>query len=135
VERVRALLPDIATRRGFGDVLAESSQAVRLGRLPPDADRYFMGVKGLPQSDPHDVRYLKAFALGVATSSRGADHLRSRPTLQIMGLPEHVPDGVYGERSSAEMTEYETKEIPVAWSETTFAMIDSVGICKFVCTW
>ena len=124
---------DIAARRGFGDVLAESSQAVRLGKLPPEADRYFQGVKGLPQSDPHDVRYIKAFALGVATSSRGADHLRSRPTLEIMGLPEHVRDDVYGEPSLMEMTEYETKELLVAWSETMFAAIDSVGICKFVC--
>jgi len=108
-------------------------QAVRLGKLPPEADRYFMGIKGLPQSDPHDVRYLKAFALGVAISSRGADHLRSRPTLEIMGLPDHVREAVYGEPSLAEMTEYETKEVLVAWSETMFAMIDSVGICKFVC--
>ena len=133
VDRVRELLLDTAMRRGFGDVVAESSQAVRLGKLPPEADRYFMGVKGLPQSDPHDVRFIKAFALGVAVSSRGADHLRSRPTLEIMGLPDHVREGVYGESSLAEMTEYETKELLVSWSETMFAMIDSVGICKFVC--
>ena len=133
VDRVRELLLDTAVRRGFGDVVAESSQAVRLGKLPPEADRYFMGVKGLPQSDPHDVRFIKAFALGVAVSSRGADHLRSRPTLEIMGLPDHVREGVYGESSLAEMTEYETKELLVSWSETMFAMIDSVGICKFVC--
>ncbi len=69
----------------------------------------------------------------MATSSRGADHLRSRPTLEIMGLPDHVRDQVYGEPTDSEMTSYDTKEILVAWSETMFAVIDSVGICKFVC--
>ncbi|MHB9148919.1 MAG: aldehyde ferredoxin oxidoreductase family protein [Thermoleophilia bacterium] len=133
VDRVRELLLDTASRRGFGDVVAESSQAVRLGKLPPEANRYFMGIKNLPQSDPHDVRYLKAFALGVAISSRGADHLRSRPTLEILALPDRVRETVYGEPTLAEMTEYETKEVVVSWSETMFAMIDSVGICKFVC--
>jgi aldehyde:ferredoxin oxidoreductase len=79
-DRVRALLQATAERRGFGDVLAESSQAVRLGKLPAEADDYFMGVKGLPQTDPHDVRYIKAFALGVATARGG-------PTTCVVGPP------------------------------------------------
>ena len=42
-ERVRELILDIAQRRGFGDVLAESTQAKH--RLPPGAADYLIAVK------------------------------------------------------------------------------------------
>ena len=42
-----------------------------------------MAVKNLAQSDPHDARILKAFALGLAVATRGMDHLRNRVTLEI----------------------------------------------------
>ncbi|GAB4265440.1 MAG: aldehyde ferredoxin oxidoreductase family protein [Thermoleophilia bacterium] len=133
VGRVKALLRDIAERRGFGAVLAESSQAPRLGLLPAEATRYLSAVKNLPQSDPIDVRYIKSFALGTAISSRGADHLRSRPTLDILQLPDHVRAAVFGEATDGELTGYATKEIMVEASETIFAVSDSLGICRFVC--
>lgn len=133
VGRMLGLLSDIALRRGFGAVLAESTQALRLGLLPPEARDYLIAVKDLPQSDPHDPRYIKSFALGVAVSSRGADHLRNRPTLDILGLPDEVRQSVYGEETSADPTAYETKEIVVAFSETIFAVCDALGLCRFVC--
>jgi len=58
----------------------------------PESLEYLIAIKGLPQSDPHDVRYIKAFALGIAVASRGADHLRNRPTLEILELPEDVTE-------------------------------------------
>lgn len=131
--RVGSLLEDIAHRRGFGNVLAESTQALRLGLLPPGARDYLIAVKDLPQSDPHDPRYIKSFALGVAVSSRGADHLRNRPTLDILGLPDHVRRQVYGADTSADPTAYETKEVVVEFGETLFAVCDCLGICRFVC--
>ncbi len=133
VTRVRGLLEDIVHRRGFGDVLAESTQALRLGLLPERARDYLIAVKDLPQSDPHDPRYIKSFALGVAVSSRGADHLRNRPTLDVLGLPEHVRRQVYGSETSGDPTAYETKEVVVEFSETIFAVCDCLGICRFVC--
>jgi aldehyde:ferredoxin oxidoreductase len=45
--------------------------------------KYRIAVKGLGQSDPHDARILKAFALGLAVATRGMDHLRNRVTLEI----------------------------------------------------
>jgi aldehyde:ferredoxin oxidoreductase len=133
VPRIRGLMADIAVRRGFGDVLADSTQAVPMGKLPAEAAGYLIAVKSLPQSDPHDVRYIKSFALGVAVASRGADHLRSRPTLDIMRLPEELLAKVYGVHVSNDPTSYETKEHMVAFSEDIFAVVDSLGICKFVC--
>jgi aldehyde:ferredoxin oxidoreductase len=133
VKRVRDLLIDISQRRGFGDVLADSSQALALGKLPPEASRYLIAVKNLPQSDPHDPRYIKSFALGIAISSRGADHLRSRPTLDILNLPEAVREEIYGAFTVNDPTAYETKEVVVEFSETIYAVCDCLGICRFVC--
>jgi aldehyde:ferredoxin oxidoreductase len=87
----------------------------------------------LPQSDPHDVRYVKAFALGIATSSRGADHLRSRPTLEIFTkLPPEVRQKIYG-ITNQDPTVLDEKEKTIYFSENIFSVIDSLGICKFIC--
>lgn len=129
-ERVCDLLEAIAHRRGFGDLLADSSQAAR--RLPPEARDYLMAIKDLPQSDPHDVRYIKSFALGIAVASRGADHLRNRPTLDILRLPDDVRRSIFGVETNADPTAYEGKAAMVAWHEDIYAVADSLGICKFV---
>jgi aldehyde:ferredoxin oxidoreductase len=133
VANVRRLLYDIAFRRGFGDVLADSSQALALGKLPLEAADYLIAVKNLPQSDGHDPRYIKSFALGVAISSRGADHLRSRPTLDIFNFSEELSEKIYGTPTASDPTVYETKEVVVEFSENIFAVSDCLGICRFVC--
>jgi aldehyde:ferredoxin oxidoreductase len=131
-EQARSLLHRIAAREGFGDVLAESTQAAK--KLGKKARDYVIAVKNLPQSDPHDVRYIKAFALGIATSSRGADHLRSRPTLEIfLRLPKEVKERIYGKGVSLDPSSYEAKEKSVYFSDNIFAVVDCMGICKFIC--
>jgi aldehyde:ferredoxin oxidoreductase len=129
-ERVVELINDIAHRRGFGNVLAESSQAKRL--FPPEAAYYLIAVKDLPQSDPHDVRYIKSFALGIAVASRGADHLRNRPTLDILRLPDEVRMKIFGVETSADPTSYEGKAGMVAWHDDIYAVADCLGVCKFI---
>lgn len=131
-ELVKSLLYKISRREDFGNILAESTRNVkRFGKASED---YLIAVKGLPQSDPHDVRYIKAFALGIATSSRGADHLRSRPTLEIfLNLPQEVRDRIYGKGVPGDPTSYKGKEKTVYFSDNIFAAIDSLGICKFIC--
>jgi aldehyde:ferredoxin oxidoreductase len=125
------LLEDIAERRGFGDILAESTHAAKIFG-PPSAD-YLLAVKGLPQSDPHDPRIVKSFALGLAVASRGADHLRNRPTLDFMNLPDRMRETIYGQAVDPEITSYATKEILVAFHEDIYAVVDSLGQCKFIC--
>ncbi len=129
-ERVRHLIEDIAYRRGFGDTLADSSQAKH--RFPPEAADYLIAIKDLPQSDPHDVRYIKSFALGIAVASRGADHLRNRPTLDILRLPDEVRLKIFGVETSADPTVYEGKAGMVAWHDDIYAVTDCLGLCKFV---
>jgi aldehyde:ferredoxin oxidoreductase len=131
-ELAKNLLYKISRREGFGDILAESTSNVK--RFGKKSEDYLIAVKGLPQSDPHDCRYIKAFALGIATASRGADHLRSRPTLEIfLRLPLDIKEKIYGKGVNNDPTSYEAKEKAVYFSDNIFATIDSLGICKFIC--
>jgi aldehyde:ferredoxin oxidoreductase len=129
-ETVHGLIEDIAHRRGFGDVLAESTQAARF--FPPEARDYLMAVKNLPQSDPHDVRYFKGFALGIAVASRGADHLRNRPTLEVFKLPDEARTKIYGRANDPDPTGYNDKGLIIAWGDDIFAVGDCLGVCRFI---
>jgi aldehyde:ferredoxin oxidoreductase len=131
---VERLLFMMAAREGFGNVLADSMRAVENGHYPAEALRYRMAVKGLGQSDPHDARILKAFALGLAVATRGMDHLRNRATLEINARINDNPafkSELYGGPVSAEPNSYETKERAVRACENIYAVGDAVGMCRF----
>jgi len=131
---IEKLLFMTATREGFGDVLAESAAAVREGKYPEEALSFRMAVKGLFQSDPHDARILKAFALGLAVATRGMDHLRNRVTLEINAGINDDPafkESLYGGPVSAEPNLYDGKEIAVRRCENVYGVGDAVGMCRF----
>jgi len=131
---IEKLLFMTAKRQGFGDTIADSARAVERGKYPAAALDYCMAVKGLFQSDPHDSRILKAFALGLAVATRGMDHLRNRVTLEInarINDDAAFKADLYGGTVSALPTAYDGKEIAVRRCENTFAAGDSVGMCRF----
>src|SRR5437763_2766227 len=133
-DSIERLLFMTAHREGFGNVIADSSRAVEKGHYPAEALDYLMAVKGLTQSDPHDARILKAFALGLAVATRGMDHLRNRVTLEINAKINDDPDfkrELYGGDVSAAPNSYDGKEIAVRRCENTFAVGDAVGMCRF----
>ena len=133
-ESVERLLFLMCRREGFGDVLADSTRAVERGHYPSEALRYRMAVKGLMQSDPHDARILKAFALGLAVATRGMDHLRNRVTLEINARINDDPafkEQLYGGAVCAEPNRYETKELAVRVCENVYGVGDAVGMCRF----
>src|SRR5260370_12952510 len=133
-EAVEALLFLMAERQGFGNVVADSTRAVERGHYPREALEYRMAVKGLTQSDPHDARMLKAFALGLAVATRGMDHLRNRVTLEINAKINDDPGfkrELYGGDVSAEPNSYDGKEVAVRRCENIFAVGDAVGMCRF----
>ena len=78
-----AAVPDGARARASATSSPTARAPSRRGTIPAEALKYRMAVKGLMQSDPHDARILKAFALGLAVATRGMDHLRNRVTLEI----------------------------------------------------
>ncbi len=131
---IEQLLFMTSRRQGFGDVIADDARAVENGKYPPAALDYRMSVKGLFQSDPHDARILKAFALGLAVATRGMDHLRNRVTLEINARVNDDPEfktALYGGFVAAEPNSYIGKEYAVRRCENTFAVGDSIGMCRF----
>jgi aldehyde:ferredoxin oxidoreductase len=133
-EAVEQLLFQMSRREGFGDAVADGTRAVERGHYPAEALKYRMAVKGLMQSDPHDARILKAFALGLAVATRGMDHLRNRVTLEINARINDDPafkERLYGGPVSAAPNSYEDKARAVRVCENTYAVGDSVGMCRF----
>jgi aldehyde:ferredoxin oxidoreductase len=131
---VEKLLFMTAAREGFGDVIADSAKAVATGKYPPQALSCRMAVKGLFQSDPHDSRILKAFALGLAVATRGMDHLRNRVTLEInarINDDKAFKSELYGGDVAAAPNDYQGKEYAVRRCEDVFAVGDAVGMCRF----
>ena len=131
---VERLLFMLSRREGFGNALADSTRAVEKGHYPAEALKYRMAVKGLMQSDPHDARILKAFALGLAVATRGMDHLRNRVTLEINARINDDPafkERLYGGPVSAAPNSYDDKERAVRACENVYGVGDAVGMCRF----
>jgi aldehyde:ferredoxin oxidoreductase len=112
------LLEQMARREGPGAILAEGSRlaAMRIGGEAPDFACHVKGLE-LPGYDP---RALQAMALGLAVSTRGADHNRS---------------GAYEEdfrAGSDRMHADPAKARAVVDAEDKAALIDSLVVCKFL---
>ncbi len=125
----------IAHREGFGDILADGPKGA-IKRLPKEAAKYCIHVKGL--SNLHsDERPTPSLALGIATGSRGSDHLRSRPALDLYHLPEPLLRKIYGYPVpydgplTSDYHDYEGKPWMVMWQEMVYMAVDCVGVCKY----
>ena len=127
-ETIVELLDQIAQRRGFGDILAEGSFARDI--FGEESRAYLLEVKDFP-IEMTDERLPKSFALGMATSTRGACHMRSRPSIDAVGLPEPLLERMYGGRVSQRLSSYLGKARMVWWHELMNAVADSLGICRF----
>lgn len=134
-EAVIELVQRIAFRRDIGDILAEGPLGAAR-RIGPQSLPYLIHVKGM--SNLHsDERPTPALALNIAVSSRGADHLRGRPAIDLYNLPLPVlervyrnPDGYTGPLTNS-YSEYEGKPRMVQWQELVYMAVDSLGICKY----
>jgi aldehyde:ferredoxin oxidoreductase len=125
-ETILSLVEKIASREGFGNVLADGvrAAAVKLGR----GQEYAMEVKGLELFQA-DVRAMKGYALGNAVASRGADHLRSEPWFEFSG--DHA-EAIrrYGTPDAADRLAWRGKGRLVAHYEEKAAVADALGVCK-----
>jgi len=115
---VLAAIPAIATRSGFGDVLAEGSRRASL-EIGGNSSDWAIHVKGL-ELPGYDPRGLKTLALGLAVSPRGACHNRS---------------GAYEADFSGQVDRLRADSSRgrlVAASEDHAAVLDSLIVCKFL---
>jgi len=123
------LIHQIAARRGFGDILANGAREA-VGQLGQETSRYLIWAKYLPQSDPVDLRFFPAYALGNSVASRGSDHLRARPTWEAYRLPEETLRGIYGGDVSSDPHSYQGKGRVIWWREAYLSLFDALGLCK-----
>jgi len=135
-EVVLEMIHRICLRKGsLGDTLAEGGlrAAQRIGK---DSIKYLIHVKGM-QNLHSDERATPGLALNIATSSRGSDHLRSRPAIDLYHLKEDLLRKVYGNPVAydgilgSDHRSYEGKAWPVYWQENCFMAVDCLGICKY----
>jgi aldehyde:ferredoxin oxidoreductase len=79
----------ICNRQGWlGDTLADGGIPAS-EKIGNNAFDYLIQVKGMNNLHS-DERATPALALNIATASRGSDHLRSRPAIDLYHLPEKV---------------------------------------------
>jgi len=125
------LLELVAYRKGFGDLLAEGPIKALKKLKKPEAAYYLLHIKGLGNM-LSDERATPGLALGIATSSRGCDHLRSRPAIDLYHLPEKVLEQTFeGGPMSSDFTSYVGKAREIWVMERIYAVVDSIGTCKF----
>ncbi|MBN1832848.1 MAG: aldehyde ferredoxin oxidoreductase [Deltaproteobacteria bacterium] len=135
-EAVIEMIDRICFRQGWlGDTLAKGGiQASDI--IGKNSFDYLIQVKGM--SNLHsDERATPALALNCALASRGSDHLRSRPAIDLYHLPEPVLRKIYSSPIpydgplSSEHTEYIGKPYQVFWHENCYMAVDCLGICKY----
>ncbi|MFH1242457.1 MAG: aldehyde ferredoxin oxidoreductase family protein [Pseudomonadota bacterium] len=135
-EALLEMVERICYRKGWlGDTLADGGipASEKIGKNSFD---YLIQVKGM--SNLHsDERATPALALNIATASRGSDHLRSRPAIDLYHLPEEVLRKIYSNPIpydgplSSEHTAYVGKPWQVFWQENCYMAVDCLGICKY----
>jgi aldehyde:ferredoxin oxidoreductase len=135
-EAVIEMIHRICHRKGFlGDTLADGGIAAA-EKIGKDAFDYLIQVKGMNNLHS-DERATPGLALNIATASRGSDHLRSRPAIDLYHLPEKVLRKIYSSPVpydgplSSEHTEYIGKPWQVYWQENCYMGVDCLGICKY----
>jgi aldehyde:ferredoxin oxidoreductase len=135
-EAVIEMIHRICQRKGWlGDTLADGGIAASK-KIGKNSFSYLIQVKGM--SNLHsDERATPGLALNIALSSRGSDHLRSRPAIDLYHLPEPVMRKIYSSPVpyngplSSEHTEYIGKPWQVFWHENCYMAVDCLGICKY----
>jgi len=135
-EALLEMVRRICFREGWlGDTLADGGipASEKIGKNSFD---YLIQVKGMNNLHS-DERATPGLALNIATASRGSDHLRSRPAIDLYHLPEAVLRKIYSNPVaydgplSSEHTEYIGKAWQVFWQENCYMAVDCLGICKY----
>ncbi len=122
------LLVKIIKNEGFGSVFAQgvvrAAEALGFGR------DLCMEVKNLELFQA-DIRGLKAYGLGNCVASRGADHQRADPFLEMSGRTHYTKEK-FGSENCALQKEWQGKGKMVPWFEEFCALADSISFCKII---
>jgi aldehyde:ferredoxin oxidoreductase len=128
VDAVVRLTDDMAHRQGFGKILADGGYRLAKRYGHPE---YFMGVKKL-EFPSYDPRGLQGMALGYATNSRGACHIRG----EVHDLTLYGVDywRVTTDRNLGPVDPFRWEDKPELAKviQDWFCVLDSCGMCNFM---
>ncbi len=129
-ESMIRMMEKIAFRQGVGDILAEGIvRAVK--RFGKDAEKYVSHSKGMVLASL-DPRTIKGTALGLATATRGADHLRSMVMAEF--VPVMFPEEAVARFGTAEALNglsYNKAAITIYYQHLALTP-DLLEICRFL---
>lgn len=121
-------LPEmIAHRQGVGNILAEGARRASMS-FGSAAEDLTVHVKGLELFSA-DPRGIKGYALMNAVNSRGGDHYRGEPMIELTG-DEALAIKRVGDPDAAHRLKEKGKGALVNYSEHLGILSDSMTICK-----
>ena len=128
-EAADALLDDIASRKGFGDILADGPYGLK--RLPAEAAELMPLVKNHPTGETV-LGNMRSFALANGVASLPAHNHRNMPNLDISRLPADFLEKLYGAGPmTSDPWSYLGKARMVFWHTAEYAICDALGFCRF----
>ena len=130
-EALISLITKVAFREGFGNILAEGTKRLAK-RIGPESEKFALHIKGM-EPPAYDIRTAKAFGLGWATATRGADHLAALPNFELLGYEPEKGLEWFGSKESVDPYSWKGKPNMVFWHENFGAVVDSTEMCKYTC--
>jgi len=133
-ESMVKMIPKIARREGFGNLMADGAvkAAQKLGK---NAEDYVSSCKGMVFGGV-DPRVIKGAALCWATATRGCDHLRGGVLIEFpsggkTAIPREEALERFGSEEVLTPTSY-AKATAANFFQDIYTIADSLEICKFI---
>jgi len=125
-EAILLLIEKIAKREGVGNVLADGVRAA--SKSLGFGEEVAMHIKGLEmiQADP---RGLKGYGLGFAVATRGGDHLRAEPFIELSDDPRRGAE-LFSVPEATQRLQWKGKGKLVNYFENWCAVVDALEVCK-----
>ncbi len=131
-EAMISMLEKVAFRQGVGDLLSRGI----VNAVPAfgnEAVKYASHSKGMVMAGI-ETRMLKGTALGFATSTRGADHLRALVPVEFPAYPVMTPEKAeekFGTKEVIEPLSY-NKAAALIYYQNMAVVPDLFEVCKFI---
>ena len=127
-EMISRMIKKVATREGFGNLLAENIPEM-VKRLGPESKPYGFHTKGM--TFPYNRKEVLPMSLASSVATRGADHMKGHPFSALVGAREmlerifdpDIPDEIANHRSPV------AKGRVIWWHENYKMIMDSLGLC------
>lgn len=129
-DAIKEIITLIASRKGFGDVLAEGVRKASQ-RIGKGAEKFAQHTKGLESCCQNLPK--KGWLLAYATATRGSDHLRGMENIEGIEGRKGKAIEIFGTPSVLDLLSIEGKPMLIKWHQDFLAVIDSLETCKFNC--